>query len=311
MESCHDYETSIERMLADEIDDTERDRLFAHSERCRSCREFVELHHRLLGSELDLELPTDEELADVRTVVLERIRAEREMPAVGFGDLLRQLWSRPAWIGAAAAAMLVALVGGIWIGSRAGTGTMSLVETVDTPFAATIEPVNGNALYSNVSVRDAGDGTLTVGYDVTRHVELTRPPGHPQVRQLLLQSMLNEPQLGARLEAMTAVQTYRTPEVKLALIRSLLNDPDLAVRQRALEILTGYEIDADVETAMIAVLTTEQSVHLRLMALDQLAVSDLSPERVEQMLGDLERRDDRALLVRAGSYFPATEGVKQ
>ena len=81
MERCNDYETLIERMLADEIDDADRDRLLAHSERCRACREYVELHHRLLGSELDTDLPTDEELSYVRTAVLERIRTQ-DLPRV-------------------------------------------------------------------------------------------------------------------------------------------------------------------------------------------------------------------------------------
>ena len=306
MDRCRDYETMIERMLADEIDAAERDRLLTHAERCHACREYVELHHRLLGSELAVELPTDEELADVRGAVLERIRSEREASGAGLGGLFRLLWLRPAWAGAAALALLVTLAGGVWIGRQGGA---ALGDGSGDALAGIL--ASPDALYSNVSLRDAGDGTMTVDFDFTRHVELRRPREHPQVRELLVHSMLTEASLGGRLEAMSQAWNFRSPEVKQALIRTLLNDPDQVVRQRALETLTGYETDDDIEVAMIAVLRTERTVHLRLMALDLLAAANLAPERVEQMLGDLERREDRAVLVRAGSYFPDAVGVKQ
>ena len=295
MDRCNVYETSIERMLADEIEDAERDRLLAHAERCRSCREYVELHHRLLGSELSTDLPTDEELADVRTAVLERLRADREGPAETLTQWLRQLWRRPAWAAAAAVVLLVALVGGIGIG-RLG---------LPPEAGGAVYPIRpAEEVYSNVSLRDAGDGAMTVGFDVTRRVEVRRPREHPLVREMLVQSVLGESELGDRLEAMGHARSFSAPEVKHALIRTLLNDPEQVVRQRALETLAGHERDEEVESAMIAVLRTEPAVGVRLMALDLLSTSELAPERLEQMLGDLERRQDRAVLVRAGSYFP-------
>jgi hypothetical protein len=307
MDRCHDYESLIERMLADEIEDGERDRLLAHAECCTSCRQFVELHHRLLGPELELELPTDEELADVRGAVLNRIRAEAdERAGPGATNLLRMLWLRPAYAGALAAMLTVVLGAGVLIGWRSAPrpGAAALDPRVVLPDAE-------RALYSNVSLSEADGGTMTVGFDVTRHVEMQRRREDPLVRELLVQSLLNEPRLGARLEAMSHAQQFRDPEVKQALILTLLNDPNQVVRQRALEILTSYESDDEIQAAMIAVLRTEETIHLRLLALDLLATSDLAPERLDQLLGDLERRQNRALLVRAGSYFPASEGVEQ
>ena len=49
---CDEFEPLIERLLAEEIDDPDRDRLLAHAQSCGGCRQYVELHHRLLGSEL-------------------------------------------------------------------------------------------------------------------------------------------------------------------------------------------------------------------------------------------------------------------
>ena len=60
MKRCDDYEPLIERMLADEIDDAGRDRLLRHAESCSGCRQFIELHHRLLGPELEVECGLDD-----------------------------------------------------------------------------------------------------------------------------------------------------------------------------------------------------------------------------------------------------------
>jgi hypothetical protein len=292
METCNEYEALVERMLADEIDDVERDRLLAHAERCRACREYVELHHRLLGSELDGDLPTDEELADVRGAVLERIRAQQSGAAGSLAQWLQQLWHRPAWAALAAASLLLALVGGVGIG-RLGAGGRDGLD---------LRPAED--LYSNVSLRDAGNGTMSVGFDVTRHVEVRRSREDPLVRELLVQSVLGESDLGDRLAAMSQARSFAAPEVKQALIRTLLNDPEQVVRQRALETLAAHERDEEIESAMIAVLRTEPAVHVRLMALDLLAAGNPATDRVEQLVEDLERRQDRAVLVRAESYFP-------
>jgi hypothetical protein len=315
MGRCVDFEPLIEQMLADEIQAIERDRLLRHSQSCASCRQFVELHHRLLGPELEVELPTDEEFGAARDEVLRRIRAEEEIAAAGgLRGFFRALWLRPAHAGALAALLLVALgaafvAGRLWAPAEGTTSDWTIASGEAFPEI----PLDGGVedspyLFTNVSLRDAGDGTMLLGFDVTRHIEVRRGREHPLVKEVLIQSLLNESSIGARLEAMSHAQRFHDPKVKRVLILTLLNDPNQAVRQRALEILTSYENDIEIETAMIAVLRAEESVHLRLMALDFLASGELASERLGRLVDDLERRQDRALLVRAASYLP--EGAR-
>jgi hypothetical protein len=296
MQRCDDYEPLIERMLADEIDDTERDRLLRHAESCGDCRQFVELHHRLLGPALAVDLPTDEEFAAVRHAVLTRIRVDAPERQSWF-DAFRQIWMRPAFGAGLAALLVVALGSGIIVG-RQWPGT-------ELRAAGTIVPPDSPVLYSNVSLRDQGDDTVVIGYDETRHVQAELGAGDQAVKRILLQSMLSESTVGSRLETMSHARRFQDPEVRQAMIVTLLNDPHQPVRQRALEILAAYEVDESIQAALLAVLRDEESVNLRLMAMDLLVTSDLPEDRFRQLVDDLQEREDRALVVRAASYDPS------
>ncbi len=82
----------------------------------------------------------------------------------------------------------------------------------------------------------------------------------------------------------------------------MLNDENLAVRLRAFQILAGAEPSEEIEAAMLMVLSTEEAVQLRMLAMDWVAASDPGQERMDQVLEQLQESDDRALLVRAASY---------
>ena len=64
----------------------------------------------------------------------------------------------------------------------------------------------------------------------------------------------------------------------------------------------GSQHDPDVQAVMLAILDQEESVQMRLRAIDHLAASSLSPERLRQAIDDLSPTDDRALIVRAERY---------
>ena len=299
MRRCDDYEPLIERMLSDEINDAERDRLLRHAERCADCRQFVELHHRLLGPELEVDLPTDEEFAAVRHSVLTRIRVEAP-EREGWPNLIRQGWLRPAF-GLGLAALLVAALGaGVLLGRQWPDQRFVSSGSFDESIGAADVPL----LYSNVSLRDQGDDTVVLGYDETRHVQARLSAEDERVKRVLLQSLHNESSVGSRLETMSHARRFRDSEVRQAMIVTLLNDPNQPVRQRALEILSTYEVEENIQAALLAVLRDEESVNLRLMAMDLLVTSDLPAERFRQLVDDLQEREDRALVVRAASYDP-------
>ncbi len=317
MSRCENYEGPIERLLADEIDDAERDRLLAHAESCSDCRQFVELHHRLMGPELDPELPSDAELAAVRRTVMRTIRAERRTARGSFFDelsgLLRLLVATPAGAAAAAALMLVALglgvVGGRSLGqslddpipSSGADGLLAQIRTEALSHRLLADVENSPYLYSNVSFSDNENGSLKLSFDVTRHMELQRPQSDPLVNEILAQALLSPSPLGTRLEAITYAGARPDPKLKQALAYSMLNDRSLAVRLRALSILSDYGRNPKIQEALLAVLRGEQSVQMRMLAMDTLAAADLSPERVARVQEEVGRQNDRAVLLRASS----------
>ena len=74
MNPCTEYESLIESMLADEIDEAARNRLLRHTEACLACREYVDLHHALMERYGEAELPTERQFGNMRAAVMRRLR---------------------------------------------------------------------------------------------------------------------------------------------------------------------------------------------------------------------------------------------
>ncbi len=315
---CREYEPLIERMLAEEIGDGERDRLLAHAEACTGCREFIDLHYQLQDPEQVVDLPTEGELAAMRGAVMRRIRAERadRSERVGFMEALRALMLRPAHAAGVLAVMVMLLALGVYAGQQID-GRIEVPEGLmaDQLLSAIREEAqqnrrlsdveNATYLYSNVNFDDLGDDTVSVSFDVTRHMELARPKDDPLVKEMVAQSLVNPSPLGTRLQALGYAARHSDPKIKQALIFSMLNDSTLAVRLKAMNILKDSEPDEENQAAMVAVLAGEESVQMRLLAMDYLVASEADAGRMDRVLDELRRVDDRAVLARAARY---TEG---
>lgn len=311
--SCHEYEPSIERMLADEIGADERDRLLAHTENCPACLEFVDLHHRLIESDMSWELPRDDEFAAMRRTVLAQIGSDPESRTVKIRSALADLFGlfamRPSLAGGFAALLFVALAGGIFMGrgiapeeftfpqlaegdglvrqiGRQARANDGLLEVADSPYR-----------YSNVRFREASGGSVSLNFDVTRNVAVERRADDPLVRDVLAQSLLHDGSLDTRLAAVSFAGHSADPVLAQALIHAMLNDRDLGVRKRSLEILAKYAPNDETVEAFVMVLSGEESVDLRLKALDYLAASNaVSRERLDGVMDTLQFDNDLALL---------------
>ncbi len=324
---CQEYEPLVERMLSDEISGDEMDRLLSHAETCGDCREFVELHHRMLGPELDTELPTEGEFAAMRHTVMRRLRAEQSSArgrALGTLGLLWALMTRPAFVAGTAVLMLVMLGAGVVVGQRSGFTTYGGAEVtgltrVDPVLMQIRTEARGNRelvdvenspyVYSNVSFQNLNNRQIALSFDVTRHVELKRFENDPLVKEILVQSLLNPSSIGTRLQAMSHAERVMDPKIKQAMIFSMLNDPDLPVRLKALKILCEQEPDAEIQDGLMIVLGEEESVQMRMLAMGSLVRSNVESERMERLLEDLGAQGERALLMRAADYTgrPMTE----
>ena len=91
-----------------------------------------------------------------------------------------------------------------------------------------------------------------------------------------------------------------------ALIFALRRDENLAVRLKALTILSDQLHQPGVESAVLATLREDDSVQMRLLALDYLAAESIDADRIREVIRENERPGDEALLVRLADY---DEGV--
>ena len=89
------------------------------------------------------------------------------------------------------------------------------------------------------------------------------------------------------------------------MIQVVRHDPSLSVRLAALERLTVYPDDPAIEETLLAVLEGEESVQMRLLAVDGLTRRQIEPRRLEEAIEAAQPEIETALKVRAGDYLQA------
>jgi hypothetical protein len=309
MNHCSEFERLLEKMVADEIGPAESAQLREHARQCDHCRSLLKLQEELSAAgKIEADVPA-EDLQQVRYAVLRSIHLHSHPSTVSIGKagLTRGWLARLAWAAGLAAALFVGgfFFGNFWSTHHGDPGS-ALIRQIysDARKEKNLRDVENSALmYSNVSFSREGDQKLSLSFDVTRHVDLTAGPEDPLVRDLLIQALLNPSPLGARLKAISFAETNRDPEVKRALILSMLNDPSVAVRLKTESNLLNYKGDSEVQAAFLQVLRKEESVQLRLVALDYLVGNNVSQETLQGIVQDLRSQGETAVLRKAVAYL--------
>lgn len=315
MNRCLEYQPLIEGMLAEEIGETDRDRLLAHAEGCTDCREFVDLHYQLQEPDFGCELPTAGQFAALRQSVLAQVRdqgARRPAAGAGVADLLRALIRRPAFAGGLAALLLIMLGAGYFAGQSAPVRLPPDTLVLDSLIAQIGQEAERNVrlsdvenspfVFSNVAFEDVRGDRLAMRFDVTRHVEVARAYDDPLVKEILAQTLVNPTPLGTRLEAIRHAGNAMDPKIQEALIFSMLNDSTLAVRIKALNLLASCEPTEEIQGAFMMVLSGEEAVQMRLQAMEYLANSGITRESLDDVLDNLQRPPDSPLMMRAADF---------
>jgi hypothetical protein len=312
MTECWRFRESIERLLSDEIVQDELEQLLAHTQECANCEKLFELHHDLSDPQLRLTEPEAADLMGVRRAVLRQIRTrEAASRATIVLTRLRLAWLRPAVASVLAASLIVvALAAGVLIGRGTGlsepvTGRGTLVPEIQRA-ASAVHSLQDTAespyVYSNVRLRETADGRVALSFDVATHLELVRPEDDPLVTEVLLQSMLQDDSLATRLNAITHTADRTDPRVTDALILVMLDDPSLPVRLKALSKLASAPVNRQVEQAMLQVLEHEESVQMRLQAIDYLAREGSRSEELFRAIDSVPPSQRFALRARARRY---------
>jgi hypothetical protein len=316
---CEGFESTIQAYVAGELDDTGLGPLLAHCRTCKDCRQLLELHRDLVGLASRAPEPDEGDFDALNARVLGEVarqegtrdqRMERpasEMPwYIPTGSFVRSA--------AALAAAVLLFVAGLFtdrvLTERGGTNgnggvTNRLVTAISADAASNRELADvedSRFTYSNVSFRGVDGDRVALDFDVTTHVELVEPVQSELVREVLVHSLLNPSSTGARLKAMSYAAGVLKPKVREALIFAMLRDENLAVRIKALTILSDRLQEPEVTAAVLATLRDDESVQMRLLALDYLAAHSVDRDQIREVIEERERPGDEALMVRLTEY---------
>ncbi|MCP4902023.1 MAG: hypothetical protein GY906_34085 [bacterium] len=290
MDECTPFFNQMADLRERLLDDEEQKALFAHLAHCAICRDLLEFHEDLSGAGTEFDGPSDEALAAVRRGVIAEIGRDSTTHRPTVVAMPRPFWRRPQVL-AAAASVLVLLSGvtlGRLIGGRPVSESDLLIAALENSATQNLrlqDVENSSTLISNVAVRPLDDGRVALAFDVARHLEIQRYENDPLVNEVLVHAMLDQTSLGSRLKAVSLASTASNGKVQEALIFAMINDPDLPVRLRALEILTTSPFGDAVEDGLFHVLQRDDSMQMRLLAVELLAQRGSSQERLLEEMG--------------------------
>jgi hypothetical protein len=311
---CVEMQKAMDELFDETLDEARADELLGHIDGCEACAAQWGLLGRLRGA--TAAEPTDAELLAMRRGVIRAIRASSPQGR-GWLETIRAAFMSPAF----GAALVALVIVGAFVAGRAtreskpapapalagasakGDAIVDEIQLAASRNHELSDVENSPFSYSNVEVEDAGHGKLAMRFDVSRHVDVVLPKNDPLVADVLAQSLLDQTSVGTKLRAISYSAPSMAPKVREALVRAMLEDSNLAVRMKAQEIVVRTPGDAAVEEALLTVLKNEESVQMRLVAIDYLTRSNVAPELLRDAVAPRapERRSD-AVYVKAMDY---------
>jgi hypothetical protein len=307
MDDCTRFFNEIADLRLQKLSDEDQTDLFSHLATCRDCRDLMQFHDDLANAGGEFAEVDSNALTGVRIQVLKELRSTAvEVGAVAKPAAFRVI-DRNRFLAAAAAAVFA--LGGFAAGRMAAgintAGTDLLVATLDDgaqDHRRLRDVENSPNIISNVVVRSVGEGRLAMSFDVARHIEIERPVNDPLVNEVLVHAILDQSSMGSRLKAVSMAARADNGKVEEALVFSMLDDPDLPVRMRALEILSDRPISDGVERGLMKVLRYDESMQMRLLAIEVLANGDPGGQRVLENFLETDEAFEPAIAERLASF---------
>ncbi len=106
---------------------------------------------------------------------------------------------------------------------------------------------------------------------------------------------------------MELTQQILDPKLKEALVFTLHNDPNLAVRTEALKVLGQYPYDAATQEALLATLREDKEVQMRLLALEYLAGKKVHMDTIRKTVEESYQESDTAVLQYANELIDSRQ----
>ena len=318
METCREFESAIDRELAEGLTGPERDQLLEHLDRCTACSELFDLMTTLKRAPL-LDEPSEFELAKLRRDLVASLPAAAAPPGDRAPRADRARSVAPGWRWALAAGLAgLALASGAFVAGRRSASAPRQA-SVDLGGASTLTAADlrrAGYRFASATVEESGPDKVRLAFDVARSVEVEVDRDDPLVTEVLVQSLVSPAELGSRLRAVESTSGRLDPRVRRALVDVMRRDENVGVRLAAQERLMASaagEPDpatAEVVEAQLEVLEQEESVQMRLAAIDYLTTQRVDAARLTRAIEAGEPDGEQALFVRAGRYFTGPVGAQ-
>jgi len=300
-------EELVKKLQAGELDIPDREELDKYLDQYPIYKDIFEIHNLLNESKPEIPVPENEQFAQMRATVMRKIRLSKERPpgfVERFFNNLREYAMRPEM----AIAALTLIIGFLF--GRAlppdenslSTNIMSQISSLAKGNTTLEDIKKAPYLYSNVSFKEVDNENIALSFDVTTHFDIVSKKSDPVVRDVIAQSLLNPSNLGSELKAISYSEGVFDRKIKEALIYSMDKTPILAVRLKAMTNLLEYKNDPEVQDAFLKVLKEEESVKMRLVAIDYLTDSQLKADTLQKAIAESNAPQNPAIMIKVKNY---------
>lgn len=302
----------LKRYLAGDLNPSEEEQLGNLVKDFPEYLEIFELHRELQKTgDYTPGLP-EEKLSRMRANVIRTLRLHEndtmETGRIPFIERIRLFLVRPEMAVAALTLIIGFLMGRIFpdIGETMSSQFVRQINALATENTKLTDVKNSPYNYSNISFREVDPAHVELSFDVSTHLNMVKEKDDPVVREIIAQALLNSSNVGSELKAISYSGSIVDQRVKQALIFSMKNAPIQAVRQKAEETLTGYQNDPEIQQSLLDILRNEESVQMRLIALDYLIDNRVAPDSIRALVDNKSLQNSPAVLFKAKKYLENT-----
>ena len=283
MHSCKQIHEIFERYLVGELLPSDKNILDQHLPSCLDCQSLMDMHEELMRIDGPVADPSPEALRAMRSRVLGQISQNNNGGRNSRFNRRVSLFV-PAF--AAAAVLVLGVFLGSWFSRPASVDDQLLnAITRQASIERSLEDSwDAPLFFSNVAVRDWNDTRVSLGFDVCRSVDLTTGLNSPVASDILTHAILNSDSMGGRMRAMEIAALSSDERLTRALVVSLQQDPDQTMRISALNALAQKGDSEQIQLALLGALRDDDSVQVRLLALEHLVGQSQGLETLETII---------------------------
>jgi hypothetical protein len=298
----------IEKLQSGELSQIESDQLERYVTDYPEYKDLIQIHQKLSGVEFPVPDPDTSLFSKMRADVLRQIRLKEQKSPGLFQDLfdkIRDYALRPE-MAVAALTLIIGFLLGRALPPDQKTLTSNIIDQISSLATENkkLEDVQKSPIvYSNVRYEDIDENMVSLSFDVTTHLNMTSQKNDPLVRDVMAQTLLSSSNVSSELKAISYTKGIIDPKLKEALIFSMHNTPILAIRMKAMSRLIDYKKDTNVQEAFLQILREEESVKMRLLAIDYLTEDQVSPDMLEKALNESDVPQSPAVMIKMRNYL--------